>query len=75
MKTKNLKCDRPPLTLKSKKAITAFVKLKTMDTPYTQSIIEYTLVADRWPRESLYDWLSKHGHVWDSKLKTWRLKQ
>lgn len=69
------KVTRPPLTKKAIAAIRTYVRLRTIEQAYVETVIEHTLNADRMDRDKLYDWLSKHGQVWDSKRRRWRLKQ
>ena len=63
------------LTKKAKAAIETYVRLNIVHAPYIYTAVKLTLAADRMKRQDLYDWLSQHGHIWDSKLRRWRLKK
>lgn len=59
---------RERLTTKAKRAIQAYVIARLGEMPLLYLAIDYTIEAERMPRERLYAWLEERGYRWRDKL-------
>ena len=61
------------MTVKAKRAIQEYVQARLGEMMLLHLAIDYTLEAERMPRERLYQWLEARGYRWRHSL--WEKKE